>query len=299
MDEFKELPTNLRTKLTMELNRNVLLKCPLWEMLPWDVVIALMSQLRPKVFLPDQDILQQGKPSAGLHFIEQGKVKVVQRATDNQSRATQSRMTMGQGQKKDGWVVLRTMGNAQFFGESSLLHILRETIARFEEEEGLPPSDNTRAPRRATDYDGMATATVRSVGFCDILMLSNVAFEKVLNTHEAMRASIVDVQTALATNKIDGMSGRLAKRTTPTLLKYTKASDSCSQRERQTSVERATREESSKAIISETCVKATMAASSLLRRKRSSGDKLRRTSAECNLTAEGDTIRSTSLEMVG
>ena len=104
MVEFKELPSSMHTQvpdyewlsgcigtmvdcsilfrwwqLTMELNRNVLKKCHLWAMLPWEVVIALMAELTPIVFPPNHDIVKQGEISPGLHFIEQGRVRVLKK----------------------------------------------------------------------------------------------------------------------------------------------------------------------------------------------------------------------------
>eukprot|EP00966_Prymnesium_polylepis_P162513 3756143-Prymnesium_polylepis.1 len=190
MVEFKELPANLQTQLTMELNRNVLLRCSLWEMLPWDVVVALMAELSPKVFPPEYDVLKQGQPSPGLHFIEQGKVQVLQRRKTGNQRENDVTLT---SKKKGDLHLIRTMGNSQFFGESSLLAVLRELI---NEQEG-PVAEE---PRSEAD-DGTATATVRTVGFCDMLVLTNVAFEQVLHQHENIREQIQDVEEVLARNK--------------------------------------------------------------------------------------------------
>ena len=111
MMEFKELPGQMYTRLTMELNRNVLKNCKLWSTLPWvrnlrglsqsplhsqsshpvftrlsqcscrvtavcgcawqTAVIALMRELRPVVFPPHHNVVLEGRPSGGLHFIEQ------------------------------------------------------------------------------------------------------------------------------------------------------------------------------------------------------------------------------------
>ena len=75
---LQALPPSMHTQLTMELNRNVLKGCTLWSALPWEVVMPLMKELKPHVFPPGQVIVMEGKPSSGLHFIEQAVIATVQ-----------------------------------------------------------------------------------------------------------------------------------------------------------------------------------------------------------------------------
>ena len=70
----------------MELNRNVLKKCTLWALLPWEVVITLMSELMPIVFPPMHIVVVEGQSSSGLHFIEHGLVTVIQRQARGRAR---------------------------------------------------------------------------------------------------------------------------------------------------------------------------------------------------------------------
>lgn len=65
----------------MELNRNVLQKCSLWSLLPWEVVVTLMAKLVPVVFPPNHLVVLEGEKSPGLHFIENGVVTVLKRTT--------------------------------------------------------------------------------------------------------------------------------------------------------------------------------------------------------------------------
>jgi len=187
MVEFKELPSSMHTQLTMELNRNVLKKCHLWAMLPWEVVIALMAELTPIVFPPNHDIVKQGEISPGLHFIEQGRVRVLKK----------EKAEVAEDQEMKEVAVL---GGAQYFGESSLLAILRRLI---DDQENIKAASERCAARFGAEEDGMAQATVRTEGFCDMLVLGISAFKHVVATHEAMLNSLDQIEEALAQNWIE------------------------------------------------------------------------------------------------
>jgi len=101
MDEFRELPTTMHTKLTMELNKNVLQGCSLWAALPAELVLPMMRELKPMVFPPKQCVLIEGQLSTGLHFIEQGQVRMLKQGAE-----------------------VRTLGLSDFFGESSLVALI-------------------------------------------------------------------------------------------------------------------------------------------------------------------------------
>jgi len=172
--EFKKLPANMQRQLSMELNRNVLQKCALWAMLPWEVVLTLMSTLRPTVFPPNHVVLKEGEKSPGLHFIENGTVAVLKRRSSTAVTADELGDTIG------------TMGESEYFGESSLLRTLRDMY-------GKSPSPND-------SHTGMAAASIRTVSYCDILVLTTEAFAHVMSSHDEMRDSAERVQAALEQN---------------------------------------------------------------------------------------------------
>ena len=49
--------------------------CALWAALPPELVLPMMRELKPLVFPPNEKVVEEGRTSSGLHFIEQGQVR--------------------------------------------------------------------------------------------------------------------------------------------------------------------------------------------------------------------------------
>ncbi|KAL1498823.1 hypothetical protein AB1Y20_014126 [Prymnesium parvum] len=197
MAEFKELPLSLQKNLMMELNRNVLQKCPLWSALPWEVVVKLMSQLLPMVFPPDHVIVEENQKSPGLHFIEQGTVQVLQRHRLPSLRAGRPESTDPLGD------VVGVMGESEYFGESSILSILTQRYGEQHLHERFG-----RVRRDDKHFSALAAASIRTVSFCDILVLRNESFLQAIDRHEALQKSMAGVQEALERNKNELLTKR-------------------------------------------------------------------------------------------
>ena len=97
---FNDLPINLKTRLSLVLNRDLIEKVPLFQGASNDLVKDIILKLEPITFMPDDVIVEKGEMGYEMYFISGGSVDVV---------------------SDDGKTVYATLTAGQFFGEIALL----------------------------------------------------------------------------------------------------------------------------------------------------------------------------------
>lgn len=97
---FHDLPVNLKTKLSLILNRDLIEKVPLFQGASSDLVKDIILKLEPITFMPGDVIVEKGELGYEMYFISGGSVDVV---------------------SEDGKTVYATLAAGQFFGEIALL----------------------------------------------------------------------------------------------------------------------------------------------------------------------------------
>jgi len=60
--------------------------------------------------------------------------------------------------------------------------------------------DGVATPRASSEFSAEAKATIRTECYCDMLLLANSDFARVIMTHPEMESSIADIKEALARN---------------------------------------------------------------------------------------------------
>jgi voltage-gated potassium channel len=73
-EAFNELPPNLRSKLTVVVNRDLVDRIPLLRTLPADVYIRAVENFTHTTFLPGEYMIRQGEIGDDLFLIKRGKV---------------------------------------------------------------------------------------------------------------------------------------------------------------------------------------------------------------------------------
>jgi hypothetical protein len=107
-DVLKDLPSYLRIEIAMFLNRDIIMKVPLFRGQTDHFISAVVSKLRPRVFLPGYFVIRKGDIGREMFFIARGKVEVV---------------------SEDGNVVYATLSDGSFFGEVALLFSGKRTAS--------------------------------------------------------------------------------------------------------------------------------------------------------------------------
>jgi voltage-gated potassium channel len=97
---FNDLPINLKTKLSLVLNRDLIEKVPIFKGASIDLVKDIILKLEPIIFMPGDLIVEKGEIGYEMYFISGGSVDVV---------------------SEDGKTIYATLTAGQFFGEIALL----------------------------------------------------------------------------------------------------------------------------------------------------------------------------------
>jgi len=71
---FNELPPNLRSKLTVVVNRDLIDRIPILQTLSADIYIKAVENFKQATFLPGEYIIRQGEVGEELFLIKRGKV---------------------------------------------------------------------------------------------------------------------------------------------------------------------------------------------------------------------------------
>jgi cyclic nucleotide gated channel alpha 3 len=95
-----EIPSVLRSKLSLIVNRDIVDRIPIFASMSVDVYLSTVERLNSTVFLPGDFIFKENDDGDNLYFIKSGKVD---------------------GVLKDGLTVFITVGPGSFFGEASML----------------------------------------------------------------------------------------------------------------------------------------------------------------------------------
>jgi len=99
-DVLADLPTSLRRKVSIFINKTMLEKVPLFEGAGDALVRELLMHLVPNVFTPGDYVFRTGDLGDSMYFINSGRVEVV---------------------SGDGKTVLATLSAGSYFGETALL----------------------------------------------------------------------------------------------------------------------------------------------------------------------------------
>lgn len=94
------LPLNLRTEVSLFLNRDIIERVPLFRGASEDFIREIALQLRPVVFMPGDYVFRAGEPGMDMYFISRGRLEVI---------------------AKDGKSILGSLSDGDFFGEIALL----------------------------------------------------------------------------------------------------------------------------------------------------------------------------------
>ena len=98
---FADLPPTLRARLSIVINRDLVDRIPLLQLIPADVYIRTVHRLERATFLPGEYVVKQGQAGDSILLIDRGRVDAV---------------------LPNGRTVFLTLYPGDFFGESSLLY---------------------------------------------------------------------------------------------------------------------------------------------------------------------------------
>jgi len=98
---FADLPASLRARLSIVINRDLVDRIPLLQLIPAEVYIRTVHRLEKATFLPGEFVLRQGQVGDSILLIDRGRVDAV---------------------LPNGRTVFMTLYPGDFFGESSLLY---------------------------------------------------------------------------------------------------------------------------------------------------------------------------------
>lgn len=96
---LEDLPHKIQSELFMHINRNIAEKVPFLRGADPELLEELMSELKPRVYVPDEKIFRVDDPGDGLYFIQSGSVDILTR----------------EGKK------IVTLSDGAFFGEMALI----------------------------------------------------------------------------------------------------------------------------------------------------------------------------------
>ena len=97
---LEDLPRPLQIQISLELNRDILEKVPLFKNASEEFISALALRLKPAVYMPKDYIIKKGETGDEMYFISHGDVQVV---------------------AEDGQTVYATLSDGAFFGEMALV----------------------------------------------------------------------------------------------------------------------------------------------------------------------------------
>jgi hypothetical protein len=96
-----ELPTSLRTEVSLVLKRDFIHKVPFFQGASQDLIRDIALELQPVIFIPRDYVCRAGEIGHQMYFISHGTVEVV---------------------SADGETIYATLTDGDFFGEIALLH---------------------------------------------------------------------------------------------------------------------------------------------------------------------------------
>eukprot|EP00966_Prymnesium_polylepis_P014662 338613-Prymnesium_polylepis.2 len=154
------MPSELLAETHLHLHRGLIQKCPIFDVAKLNLrtVLNLLYKLVPMIGVPGQQVVRQNQPNFNLFIIERGSVRVWKDYHDPNKR-----------------VALRTLGDADFFGERSILGAWEKGEA----------SDT-------------ATATCECLGFCDLLTLSVDQFVRTIEREGTSREAVRQIWKSVA-----------------------------------------------------------------------------------------------------
>jgi CRP-like cAMP-binding protein len=82
-ETLKELPTNVRSEMSLFVNSGLIQKVNFFQFAEPDFILRLSKSLTPELALEDSFVVQRGEVATKMYFIKSGIVQVL--ATDNKT----------------------------------------------------------------------------------------------------------------------------------------------------------------------------------------------------------------------
>ena len=133
---MRGLPAHLAMMLSISMNKQLILQCPVFHSLKNTEIMKLLAKLEPRIFVPGQVIIREGEKNRSLFFINRGVVRVVRGLDD----------------PDDEPEVIDMLGDNDYFGD-------------------VRPEQLLDAPADA-EAAHICPASVQCVSFVDIMLLS-------------------------------------------------------------------------------------------------------------------------------
>ncbi|MEK6555673.1 MAG: cyclic nucleotide-binding domain-containing protein, partial [Bdellovibrionota bacterium] len=83
---LEDLPVKIQSELFFHINKSIIEKVPFLLNASTELVEELMSELEPRIFVPDEKIFRIDDPGDALYFVHSGRVKILNR--ENQEVVT-------------------------------------------------------------------------------------------------------------------------------------------------------------------------------------------------------------------
>jgi voltage-gated potassium channel len=93
------LPAKIQSELFTHINLPMIEKIPFLKGVDAELISDLMSELKPRVFIPDERVFKVDEPGDALYFIQNGNVEILSREGS----------------------LIATLGEGNFFGEMALI----------------------------------------------------------------------------------------------------------------------------------------------------------------------------------
>lgn len=74
---FRDLPPQLWLHLSIDINRPLIVKCPLFHPLDNNSILLVLKRLQPLIFPPNQCVLRRDQPSSAMFFVSRGALTEV------------------------------------------------------------------------------------------------------------------------------------------------------------------------------------------------------------------------------
>jgi voltage-gated potassium channel len=78
---MEELPSSLRMKIALHLNKAIFEKIPLFKEASEDLIKEIVLHLKPLIYTPGDHIFEKGDMAIGMYFISRGSVEVINKQT--------------------------------------------------------------------------------------------------------------------------------------------------------------------------------------------------------------------------
>lgn len=107
-ETLKELPTNVRSEMSLFVNSGLIQKVNFFQFAEPDFILRLSKSLAPELALEDSYVVQRGEVATKMYFIKSGIIQVL--ATDNKT-------------------ILAFMSDGTYFGEIGILLTQKRTCS--------------------------------------------------------------------------------------------------------------------------------------------------------------------------